>query len=298
MAKPYEHFDDDQNGVTTSASNISFIQPIHDEGKQSGVDTLVNDNAKHCYKKDSNNAFENAHKKNKKLFVRVKEKNDFLNERTLGKSGQSLVNALHWEKEGQNIEAGLIESQTVNDTASDVPLLPVSHTPQTQSQNNGTLGVKVVSQHQSEEENDYNYISDTASSFIGNSALSNDESEIEEPFVRNGKFRLLQVRSVPSKRSSRNLNFNNNKKKKIDEERNNPSSTKDSLSPDMARDSDDSFALQRERFAKGRFRSVQLSSIRALSATRKRGKSMEINVAYGQRLVEKNGSSNVQIVVR
>lgn len=106
------------------------------------------------------------------------------------------------------------------------------------------------------------------------------------------QFSPVSDQTLSNQIQPQNFNHSNNKKKLLLEK-----GTKTDLDTDDNEKSEDSsFDCQK----RGRFRSVQLSSIRTFSSSRNfksMGRKGKKHFRYGQRLIEKDGSSNVEITV-
>ena len=306
MASNYQQFEED-NDFGVSASNLSFVEFVEDEQPNSNEAGITSEVSIKDRNNNGNNQFindveqrMNSRSSTQQLnparsYDKQKDAEQNFHKSKQGVSNQSIPNVLRWEQEGES----LVNFDINNEPRSEIKSLDCSNLDLQLS--SSSMSSKL--QHESnvlipplvEEENMYadeDCFSDASSRFAEESSSCNEESDTGT-VVRSLKMRSCRSsQSDASIKNSHNQNENNNKKKKLLPQTSNSDEKTSETSSN-----------RRERATpkntKQRFRSVQLSSMRALPANirNKPGSWLMKNVEYGQRLVEKNGASNVQIVV-
>ena len=294
MASNFPQFEDELD-FRHSISNLSLVEYVDDEVTESDDESLQERNIKDR-NNNGNNRFDVGHTS---AFGHNQENNENTFDANQGVNRQSLSNSIHWEQEGQNLVDSIIpkEEPTVQ-LEVDESQIPMTVFKRPPLRSDSELLIANLDEENISEPNQYNL--DHTSQFKEVVSSSNDESE-EEFLMKSTKVRTFRKsHNNASFHSLRNLNENNNKKKKS--LGNNSSNSSENIEKGYSSETslqNSETAMLRDRYAKGRFRSVQLSSLRTLTPTKNSmpGSWMIKNVKYGQRLVEKDGTSNIHIMV-
>ena len=290
MASNYQQFEEEEDKFGVSASNLSFVEFVDDEIDNETMEISrkdKNNNGSHLFSsgtelsKSSLTSFEVEYHERPQQGLSKQSSNSSVHP---GSQPSILHGSIHWEQKEQSlVDLDADESGVSSLSLQFSPPMSSKH-PLDDGLLVSPLGANTFPQDER--------LSDVSSYLAGDSVSSGDETESDVTLVRGVKIRASRSsRSETSLHSFHNRNENNNKKKKL---LNHDANAKESASETSAKRSN----VSTQNLPKSRFRSVQLPSIRSLpTKTRNKPGLWVRNVEYGQRLVEKNGASNIQITV-